>query len=137
MPFNLHHSSTKSAHSPVSPLDCSTKDQSPQTFYGNAGPSKYLVKAYKGALHGAFLIPSDSKDAQRGSTVLVDAAIAGGVKADQTKLMSGRDPQSAYTPIVNQMKADGSKVADQVVTVEVFEKLGRTAVAEGRLRSEV
>lgn len=28
------------------------------------------------------------------------------------------------------MKADGSKVADQVVTVELFEKLGRTAVPE-------
>ena len=29
------------------------------------------------------------------------------------------------------MKADGSKVAQQVVTVEVFDKLGRTPVAEG------
>ncbi|MBC8115909.1 MAG: translational GTPase TypA, partial [Candidatus Saccharimonas sp.] len=29
------------------------------------------------------------------------------------------------------MKADGSKVAQQIVTVEVFDKLGRTPVAEG------
>lgn len=99
-----------------SPLDCATKDQTPQTFFGNAGPSKYLVKAHKGGLHGAFLIPSDSKDAQRGSTVLVDAAIAGGAKADQQKLMSGRDPQSAYTPIVTQMKADGSNYAQSTLS---------------------
>jgi hypothetical protein len=99
-----------------SPLDCATKDETPQTFYGNAGPSKYLVKQSKQDLHGAFLIPSDSKDAQRGSTVLVDAAIAGGVKADQEKLMSGRDPQSAYTPIVSQMKADGSNYAQSTLS---------------------
>jgi ABC-type branched-subunit amino acid transport system substrate-binding protein len=99
-----------------SPLDCATKDQTPQTFYGNAGPSKYLVKQSKKPLHGAFLIPSDSKDAQRGSTVLVDAAIAGGVKADQQKLMSGRDPQSAYTPIISQMKADGSNYAQSTLS---------------------
>jgi Periplasmic binding protein len=99
-----------------SPLDCATKDQAPQTFFGNAGPSKYLAKETKEDLHGAFLIPSDSKDAQRGSTVLVQAAIAGGVKADQEKLMSGRDPQSAYTPIISQMKADGSNYAQSTLS---------------------
>ena len=98
-----------------SPLDCATKDQNPQTFFGNAGPSKYLLKQNQNDLHGAFLIPSDSKDAQRGTTVLVDAAIAAGVKADQTKLMSGRDPQSAYTPIISQMKADGSNYAQNTL----------------------
>jgi hypothetical protein len=99
-----------------SPLDCSTKDQTPQTVRGNAGPSKYLVKQSKKDLHGAYLQPSDSKDAQRGTTVLVQASIEGGAKADQIKLMSGRDPQSAYTPIVSQMKADGSNYGQSTLS---------------------
>lgn len=119
-----------------SPLDCSTKDQTPQTFYGNAGPSKYLVKETKKNLHGAFLIPSDSKDAQRGSTVLVDAAIEGGVKADQQKLMSGRDPQSAYTPIISQMKADGSNYAQSTLSANSSILLRSEAQLQG-LASDV
>jgi hypothetical protein len=99
-----------------SPLDCATKDQTPQTVRGNAGPSKYLVKRSTEALHGAYLQPSDSKDAQRGTTVLVQASIEGGAKADQIKLMSGRDPQSAYTPIVSQMKADGSNYGQSTLS---------------------
>ncbi len=51
---------------------------------------------------------SDTKDAQRGGLVLIDTAINAGIKADQNVSMSGRDPQSAYTPVINQMKADGS-----------------------------
>ena len=98
-----------------SPLDCATKDQVPQTFYGNGGPSKYLLRTHHGDLHGAFLVPSDSKDAQRGSTVLVDAAVEAGVKADQTRLLSGKDPQSAYTPIISQMKSDGSNYAQSTM----------------------
>jgi hypothetical protein len=119
-----------------SPLDCATKDQTPQTFFGNAGPSKYLVKQSKDALHGAFLIPSDSKDAQRGSTVLVDAAIAGGVKSDQQKLMSGRDPQSAYTPIITQMKADGSNYAQSTLSANSSILLRSEAQLQG-LNSDV
>jgi hypothetical protein len=99
-----------------SPLDCATKDQTPQTVRGNAGPSKYLAKQSKAPLHGAYLQPSDSKDAQRGTTVLVQASIEGGAKADQIKLMSGRDPQSAYTPIVSQMKADGSNYGQSTLS---------------------
>ena len=39
-----------------------------------------------------------------GATVLIDTAINAGIKSDQNVTLSGRDPQSAYTPVVNQMK---------------------------------
>src|SRR5690348_17144502 len=95
---------------PVSPpaLDCATKDQSPQTYHGNQFDSKYLLKTHKNDLHGALIVSGDTKDANRGGTVLVDVAQQAGIKSDQDVTIGGRDPQSAYTPIVNKMKADGS-----------------------------
>ena len=43
---------------PVNPpqLICSTKDQHPQTYYGNQGDAKYLLKTHKNDLHGALLV---------------------------------------------------------------------------------
>lgn len=95
---------------PVSPpaLDCATKDQSTQTYRGNQFDSKYLLKTHKNKLHGAMIVSGDTADANRGGTVLVDVAKQAGIKADQQVTVGGRDPQSAYTPIVNQMKIDGS-----------------------------
>ena len=95
---------------PVNPpqLVCSTKDQHPQTYYGNQGDAKYLLKTHKHDLHGALLVSNDTKDAQRGATAIIDTASNAGIKADQKPVLSGRDPQSAYTPVVNQMKSDGS-----------------------------
>ena len=95
---------------PVSPsqLVCSTKDQSPQTYNGNQFDSKYLLRKNKNDLHGAMIYGNDTKDAARGGQVLIDTAINAGVKSDQTTGISGRDPQSAYTPIINNMKNNGS-----------------------------
>jgi Periplasmic binding protein len=95
---------------PVSPpaLDCSTKDQHPQTYHGNQYDSKYLLRTHKNDLHGAMIVSGDTKDANRGGTVLVDTAQQAGIKSDQDVTIGGRDPQSAYTPIVNKMKTDGS-----------------------------
>jgi len=95
---------------PVSPaqLVCSTKDQNTQTYNGNQFDSKYLLKKNKNDLHGAMLFGNDTKDAQRGGEVLINTAIKAGIKSDQTVGVSGRDPQSAYTPIINKMKNDGS-----------------------------
>jgi Periplasmic binding protein len=98
---------------PVSPaqLVCSTKDQNPQTYNGNQFDSKYLLKKNKNDLHGAMLFGNDTKDAQRGGLVLIDTAIHAGIKSDQTVGISGSAPQSAYTPIINKMKSDGSNYA--------------------------
>jgi len=98
---------------PVSPpaLVCSTKDQSPQTYNGNQFEAKYLLKTHKNNLHGAMIFGNDTKDAQRGGQVLIATEVQAGIKADQTLGISGRSPQSAYTPIVNKMKTDGSNYA--------------------------
>jgi hypothetical protein len=90
-------------------LQCDTITQSPQVYNGNQASAKYLLSVKKG-LHGPFVIGSDTKDSARGGTVLSLTMQQAGIKADQgtTVGKSGRDPQSAYTSVVNQMKADGS-----------------------------
>ena len=40
-----------------------TDTQNPQTFYGNAGPARWLLSQHKGGLHGPMIIGNDTKDA--------------------------------------------------------------------------
>ncbi len=95
-------------------LDCPTVTQNPQTYYANQGPAKWELSQNKGGLHGVTIVGNDTKDAQRGGTILGLAAQQAGIKADQgdpVVSVSGRDPQSVFTPIVQKMKADGSNWA--------------------------
>jgi hypothetical protein len=92
-------------------LDCPTVTQNPQTFYGNQGPAKWELSKNKGGLHGVTIVGNDTKDAARGGTILGLTAQQAGIKADQgdpVVAVSGRDPQSVFTPIVQKMKQDGS-----------------------------
>jgi hypothetical protein len=92
-------------------IDCATVSQNPQTFNVNQGPAKYEVSNSKAALHGVTIIGNDTKDAARGGTLAALAAEAAGIKMDQgdpAVPVSGRDPQSVFTPIVQKMKEDKS-----------------------------
>ena len=89
-------------------LLCATKDQHPQTYQGNQGDTTYYKKKYGKNIHGAFVLPNDTQDANRGDAVQEAIAQQNGIKADQSPTASGRDPQSVYTPIVQQMKNAGS-----------------------------
>jgi ABC-type branched-subunit amino acid transport system substrate-binding protein len=100
------------SYPPTGPqLLCDTKDQHPQTYQGNQGDTTYYKKTFGKDLHGAFVLPNDTKDANRGDTVQEVIAVQNGVKADQSPTASGRDPQSVYTPIIQKMKTDGSNWA--------------------------
>jgi hypothetical protein len=89
-------------------LVCSSKDQHPQTYQGSQGTFEYLLGTHDNDLHGPFIAASDTQDATRGAKIIAETATGAGVVADQNVTRSGRDPQSAYTPIINQMKQDGS-----------------------------
>ena len=114
-----------------SQLDCATKDQHPQTYLANNGDSKYLLKTHKNDLHGAMVVSNDTKDANRGGAIQADAAIKAGVKADQNVTRSGKDPQSAYTAIVNKMKSDGSNYSLNVLAVNSEIELRSEAQLQG------
>jgi len=104
---------TKEACSPVtfapsgSILDCSTLDSDPQTFNGQTGDSKYYVKKYGPTLKGPIVVSADSAATARTTSVLGLLAAKAGIDITDTTPMSSRDPQSAYTPVIQQMKNDG------------------------------
>jgi hypothetical protein len=96
---------------PASPpqIDCSTAQSTPQKYTTNAGIGRYLVKRYgEGKVHGAMIYANNTKDAERAARGALDALQVAGIKADQYQGISATTPQSGFTPIVKQMKADKS-----------------------------
>jgi hypothetical protein len=92
-------------------IDCPTVNDNPQTFFANQGPAKWELSKNKGGLHGVTIVGNDTKDAARGGEILGLAAQHAGIKADQgdpVVAVSGRDPQSVFTPVVAKMKSDNS-----------------------------
>jgi ABC-type branched-subunit amino acid transport system substrate-binding protein len=98
---------------PVNPslLDCATKEQHPQTYYGSAGTSKWYRDQIKGKAHGLYVASNDSAVGQRAQDLLYEFPQELGMKSDQHAYVSSTAPQSAYTPIVQKMKADKSNFA--------------------------
>jgi ABC-type branched-subunit amino acid transport system substrate-binding protein len=88
-------------------LDCSTLTSDPQKFTGQVGDSKYYVKTYGPKLKGPIVVSSDSAATARSSSVLGLLAGKAGISITDTVPLSSRDPQSAYTPMIQKMKSDG------------------------------
>ena len=89
---------------------CDTLTQNPQTYQGNMGAAKFLLKKF-GNLHGAFVVGNDTKPGYNAGYVLAETVAAAGIKQDQNVALSARAPQSVYTPVVSKMKQDGSNFA--------------------------
>jgi len=103
---------------PIAPpqVDCTTVSQHPQTFHANVARGIYYQKKYGKDLHGVYIFGADSKSARDSSFASLGALrdIGGtdqGIKSDGDFNVSGRDPQSAYTPFVQQMKTSSSNYA--------------------------
>ena len=98
-------------YTPVGPqLLCDTKDQHPQTYQGNDGDSTWFKKNKSKKIAGAFVLPNDTPDANRGDAVQQAIWQQNGAKVQQSVTASGRDPQSVYTPVVQGMKNDNSNL---------------------------
>ena len=89
--------------------DCSTVTQNPQTYFGNQGEAKYLLKRY-GKLSGPMLVGSDTKDSKKGGSVLALTNQQAGINMvpDGVIGKSGRDPQSAFTEVAVGMKQNNA-----------------------------
>ncbi len=98
---------------PVTPamIDCATVGKVPQTYRVQQGQYEYFV-AKNAKLHGPVIRTSDSPDATRSTDVSIKAAEHAGITVTDTPSLSNRDPQSAYTSIINQMKQDGANFSD-------------------------
>lgn len=97
---------------PINPptLDCSTKDDHPQTYRTGTAATNYFLKRF-GDLHGTFIYPSDLLAAKNSQVPLFTAQQEAGIVADVDADISARAPQSVYTPIIQQMKDAGSNYA--------------------------
>src|SRR3954454_16194006 len=98
---------------PVNPslLDCATKEQHPQTYHGSNGASTWYEEHIEGSPHGVYVASNDSAVGQRAQDLLYEFPKKLGMKSDQHAYVSSTAPQSAYTPIVQKMKADNSNFA--------------------------
>jgi len=103
---------------PVNPPNvlCDTMNKTPQTYQVNQGAFTYLVKQHNTPLHGAMVYSNSTKSGAIAGQVLIEGALSAGVKSDRTSGVGGQAPQSEFTPIVQQMKQDGSNFAYSVTS---------------------
>src|SRR5581483_9061412 len=112
-------------------VDCSTATSHPQTYRGNQGDAKYLLKANKNDLHGSFSIAVDSPSVKITSNVLDHVYTSAGIKSDKDWQVQGTFPQSAYTPIIQQMKTSQSNYALMLQAVNGVVQQRQEAVLQG------
>jgi Periplasmic binding protein len=118
---------------PIAPpqVVCSTKDQHPQTFKANVSRGLFYNQKYgKGKLHGIYIFGSDSKSARDSSFASLGALRHIGINSDKDFDVSGFANQSAYTPIVQEMKTAGSNYG-QATTYQGTVLLRKEATLQG------
>jgi hypothetical protein len=112
---------------------CDTKAEHPQTYQANVGRAFYYQKKYGKDLHGAYLLSGDLKSAEnsnRGSMTEMQKA-GSGIEQDFEALLSSTAPQSAYTPIVQQLKDKSSNYAQSGGVVNTTVLLRKEAKLQG------
>jgi hypothetical protein len=118
---------------PIAPpqVECATKDQHPQTFRANVSRGLYYNQKFgKGKLHGVYVFGNDSKQARDSSFVSLGALRDIGIKSDKDFDLRSSDPQSAYTPVIQEMKADGSNYG-QAITANQMVLMRKEATLQG------
>jgi len=119
---------------PINPpiLDCDTVGQNPQTYRGSLNATNYLLKKFgKNALHGQFVYPADLKASKNAWIPQYAAYEDAGIEEDSTFDISSRDPQSAYTPLMQAVKSDGSTYATQGGTANIMISMMKEAKLQG------
>jgi ABC-type branched-subunit amino acid transport system substrate-binding protein len=124
--------------SPNAPqVQCDTVGQDPVTYQGTMGPFKYVVDQLKGDAHGALLTSNDTPDARRAGESNMLMVKKAGVKPDEEVSLSSRDPQSAFTPVVQEMKANGSNFAYLTMSLNSAIQLRQEAALQGVASEDV
>ena len=112
-------------------LDCATKDASAQTFRANQGPDKYYLRKVNKNLHGVFIYGNDLKASTVGGLGLARGIQAAGIESDAEIGVSARATQSAFTPIVQQMKDANANYAYNASTLGSMVALRKEAKLQG------
>ena len=88
-------------------IDCSTKDDPKPRFTLRTGHLDFYKKRF-GDLHGPFVLAKDLKSTINAFLPTIAMSKKKGVGIDSEFRISGLDPQPAFTPIAQQIKADQS-----------------------------
>jgi ABC-type branched-subunit amino acid transport system substrate-binding protein len=88
-------------------IDCSTKDDPAPLFSRATGYIDYYKKKF-GKLHGPFVLAKDLKSTINSFLPTIAISEQKGIGVDQEARISGLDPQQAFTPIAQGIKADNS-----------------------------
>jgi ABC-type branched-subunit amino acid transport system substrate-binding protein len=130
--------STAQACSPVSfskepsPLDCTTKDQHPQSYRAGVGRAYYYEKHFGNDLHGVYVGSADSKGSHDGIFAGPQGQMRSvGIKADQDFNLSSSATQTAYTPVVQAIKTNNSNYAQSGLTYQSSVLLRKEAEIQG------
>jgi Periplasmic binding protein len=98
----------------VGALDCTTKDQHPQTYSARVGQALYFKKKNKD-LHGVWVIPGDLQSTVNSTTPVAKGEQKVGIKADEDlRKVSGLATQSDYTPVAQAIKQSNSTYAESI-----------------------
>ncbi len=90
----------------------------------------YNQKFGQGKLHGVYVFGNDSKSARDSSFVSLGAAARHRLKSDKDFDIPGFAPQSAYTPVIQAMKNDGSNYG-QAITANAMVLMRKEATLQG------
>ena len=115
--------------------DCATLQDAKQTYFGNQGGYKWLLSKHANKLTGPIVVGSDIKNPQFTAQTAVEA----GITADPSNFVgvSGRDPQSAYTGIVQQMNTNGSNFSLMTSSVASLLEMRDEATLQGLDSSKI
>ena len=111
-------------------LDCKTKDAAEKQVQVRTGPAKYYTKHNKG-LHGVFTLAGDLKSTVNAGLPLVEGYKSVGIKSDGEFKVSALSPETAYTPIVQAMKQNGSTYAQNLVDYKADVFLRKESQVQG------
>jgi branched-chain amino acid transport system substrate-binding protein len=124
--------------SPNAPqVECDTVGQNPVTYQGTMGPFKYVVDQLEDDAHGVLLTSNDTPDARRAGEANMLMVKKAGVTPDAEVALSSRDPQSAFTPVVQEMKAKESNFAYLTMSLNSAIQLRQEAALQGVASEDV
>ena len=91
---------------------CTTKNDNPQTYLASQGDARYYLSQNKD-LHGVWLVPADLKSTKNSLLPSYNAMVDLGIKKDGDGFYDTfqTDPQSALTPVIQQIKSSNSTFA--------------------------
>ncbi len=108
-----------------------------RTVSAFTGFTDYLLDQNDDDLHGLFMVPGDLPTTVVSATYQINAAEEAGVVWDDVARVSGRAEQAAFTPLVQQVKADDSNYVYNGSNDRAMAAMRKESAAQGATSVDV